>query len=101
MEQITAGAAPVVLDVRSKREFDDGHVPGAIHLPFWRAGGASRTLAGVRESPIVVYCGHGPRARIAGAALKGQGFTRVAYLKGHMTRWKAMGLPLQRKESDR
>jgi outer membrane protein assembly factor BamB len=94
MAQMTGGTAPVVLDVRTKKEFDAGHVPGAIHLPFWRVGTQWRTLAGVRENPVVVYCGHGPRAYIAGAALKRYGFTKVAYLEGHMKKWKQLGLPV-------
>jgi outer membrane protein assembly factor BamB/rhodanese-related sulfurtransferase len=95
MEQIGAGNPPIILDVRSKREFDAGHVPGAIHLPFWRVGSQWRTLAPMRENSIVVYCGHGPRAHIAGGALKRRGFTRVTYLKGHMKKWKQLALPLK------
>ena len=94
MAQITQGAAPIVLDVRTKKEFDAGHVPGAIHLPFWRIGSQWRTLARMRENRIVVYCGHGPRAYIAGAALRRRGFTQVAYLEGHMKKWKQLRLPL-------
>ena len=92
--QIEAGTAPVVVDVRSKREFDEGHVPGAIHIPFWQVGRRSSELGAKRESPVVVYCGHGPRAYMAGAALRRRGFKSILYLSGHMTRWKAMKLPL-------
>ena len=70
MERITAGDPPLILDVRSKHEYDGGHVPGAVHVPFWQAGRYSQTLAAKRESPLVLYCGHGPRAHIAGAALR-------------------------------
>ena len=83
-----------MVDVRSKKEFDEGHVPGARHLPFWQVGRQWRTLASMRESPVVVYCGHGPRAYIAGAALKRRGFTKIAYLAGHMKKWRAMKLPI-------
>jgi rhodanese-related sulfurtransferase len=95
IEQIDRGTAPVVIDVRSKKEFDEGHVPGAIHLPFWKAGRQWRTIASGRELPVIVYCGHGPRAYIAGAALKRRGFTRVAYLAGHMKRWMKMHLRIE------
>lgn len=95
MRQIEKGTAPVVVDVRSKKEFDAGHVPGAVHLPFWKAGRQWRTIASARELPVVVYCGHGPRAYIAGAALKRRGFARVAYLAGHMKRWTQMNLPTE------
>jgi rhodanese-related sulfurtransferase len=36
--QIEGGHAPLVLDVRSQAEFNQGHVPGAIHIPFWKVG---------------------------------------------------------------
>jgi phage shock protein E len=95
MQQIAAGTAPVIVDVRSAAEYGDGHVPGAIHLPFWQVGRSLPKLASMRELPIVLYCGHGPRAYIAGAALRRRGFSNVAYLTGHMKKWKDMNLPLE------
>ena len=92
--KIASGAAPAIVDVRSKAEFDAGHVPGAIHLPFWQVARRSTELAPLRDKPIVLYCGHGPRAYLARAALKRHGFTNVAYLAGHMKKWKQMKLPL-------
>ncbi len=95
MDQITAGDMPVVLDVRSKAEFNQGHVPGAIHFPFWRVESRWRELGEMRDRPLVVYCGHGPRAYLAGAALQRHGFSHVMYLEGHMRKWKQMSLPLE------
>ncbi len=97
IEQMRSGRAPLILDVRSKREFDDGHVPGAVHVPFWQVGRHWRKFVSARELPVVVYCGHGPRAYMAGASLKRRGFTNVVYLSGHMKRWKDMNLPLEGK----
>ena len=94
IDQINAKTAPLIIDVRSKREFNQGHVPGARHIPFWRVASQAQTLSAFRERPIVVYCGHGPRAYIAGAALRRRGFAQVAYLTGHMKNWKSMRLPL-------
>jgi rhodanese-related sulfurtransferase len=95
MQQILDGTAPVILDVRSEMEYGGGHVPGAIHVPFWQIGREWQKVASRRERPIVVYCGHGPRAFIAGAMLRRRGFTSVAYLAGHMKRWTEMHLPLE------
>jgi phage shock protein E len=95
MAQIDAGVAPVILDVRSRQEFAEGHVPGAIHAPFWQVAAGSGKLDGLRERPVVVYCGHGPRAYIAGSALRRRGFTDVAYLTGHMKSWRAKNLRLE------
>ncbi len=94
--QIESGHAPVILDVRSRGEFGGGHVPGAIHVPFWDVRDRSSSFPAATEEPIVVYCGHGPRAWIAGAALRRGGFARVIYLAGHMSAWRKAGLPEER-----
>jgi rhodanese-related sulfurtransferase len=95
-KQIDEGTAPPVIDVRSRHEFEAGHVPGARHIPFWQVAARWRELADARENEIVVYCGHGPRAFMAGAALKSLGFGKVVYLDGHMQQWRRMKLPLER-----
>jgi rhodanese-related sulfurtransferase len=89
---VTSQRPPVVLDVRSRQEFAAGHVPGAVHVPFW-AVVAGAEVPGSHDELVVVYCGHGPRAHVAGAALRARGFERVEYLDGHMTRWRREGLP--------
>ena len=33
--QLDAGTAPLIIDVRSRWEYHRGHVPGAVHIPFW------------------------------------------------------------------
>lgn len=91
LTRIDSGAAPVVIDVRSKREFADGHVPGAHHVPFWRISRQIDALAAPRDAEVVVYCGHGPRASVAGLALRRKGFTRVLYLDGHFSQWRSAG----------
>ena len=90
--QIESAHAPVILDVRSRGEFEGGHVPGAIHVPFLDVGERAPSLPASTAEPIVVYCGHGPRAWIAGAALRRRGFTRISYLRGHMAGWRRAGL---------
>ena len=91
LARIEAGTAPTVLDVRSRREFAAGHVPGARHIPFWRISRRIGELAILRDSELVVYCGHGPRAIIAGRALRRLGFTRIRYLEGHFSKWRGAG----------
>jgi rhodanese-related sulfurtransferase len=48
------------------------------------------------DNPIVLYCGHGPRAWMAGASLRRQGFRRIDYLKGHMHAWRKARLREER-----
>ena len=92
--QIAAGTGPAILDVRSALEYRRGHLPGARHLAFWRA--LEGTVAVPREAPIVVYCGHGPRAWMAVAALRLRGFTNVGRLRGHMAAWRRERRPEER-----
>ena len=88
LAQIDAGAAPVVIDVRSRWEFRRGHVPGAMHIPFWLMPVRASDVRASRTNPVVLYCGHGPRAYVAGAVLRASGFQRVLFLEGHMQQWR-------------
>jgi phage shock protein E len=96
LARIAAGAAPVILDVRSAREFADGHVPGAVHVPFWAVGTRIEAIAANKDEELVVYCGHGPRAMIAGRTLRRRGFTRLVFLDGHFSKWRSEGLREER-----
>ena len=89
---IEDGQAPVILDVRSAAEYRRGHVPGARHVPFWRAFRETRQLPPAGEH-VVLYCGHGPRAWIAAWQLRRRGWRRPRFLRGHMAGWRRAGLP--------
>ena len=93
--KIQSGEAPTVIDVRTRWEYDKGHVPGAVHIPFWSIFWRTDELAVEPDEPIVVYCEHGPRAGIARFALRNSGFTNVVYLQGHMAHWRKQGLPVE------
>ena len=94
--QIDLGSQPVVIDVRAADEYAAGHVPGAINLPFWKVL-ASGIPAGVgRDEPIVVDCGHGPRAHMAMLGMRLRGFSNCCELRGHWSEWQARQLPVAR-----
>jgi len=92
LEQIDKHEAPAILDVRSPAEFAAGHVPGAINVPFTSVLAGSPVVQARPSEPLVVYCGHGPRAWMAAAALRRRGYARVVYLRGHMAAWRRAGL---------
>ena len=85
---------PPQFDVRSQGEYDAAHVPGAQHIPFYALYARRAEIAPPRQ-PLVVYCEHGPRAGIAKLQLWAAGFDDVRYLDGHMSTWKARGLPVE------
>ena len=88
---IESGTPPVLIDVRSASEFAAGHISGARHRPFLLTAAGLRGVR--RDEPIVVYCGHGPRAQFAAMLLRLHGFTQVACLSGHMAEWRRRHLP--------
>jgi hydroxyacylglutathione hydrolase len=81
-----------VLDVRTEKEWNAGHIEGAIHIH----GGTLQERYGdvPRDKPVAVVCGSGYRASIAASFLMREGFTRVSNVLGGMTAWKAAGLPM-------
>lgn len=91
---IQIGTPPVILDVRSGREYRQGHIPGAIHIPFWQTLYRADELAVPRHKTVVVTCAHGPRAGVGKFALKLAGFGNIVYLDGHMSGWYKAGLPV-------
>jgi rhodanese-related sulfurtransferase len=93
LASLRAGTAPVIVDVRTGWEYRRGHVPGAIHVPFYTLLVRQDAIPGPRDEPVIVYCEHGPRAGVAKLGLRLAGFTDVRYLDGHMAGWKARGLP--------
>ena len=69
-----------------------GHVPGAMHIPFWAIGSRASEIRSAVDRPVVVYCGHGPRAWMAGALLGLRGFRHLVYVEGHWAGWQRQGL---------
>ena len=96
LARIGRGEALTVLDVRSAAEFGAGHVPGAVNVPFTRILAGSDDLRVEKSASVVVYCGHGPRAWLAGTFLRRRGYARVTYLRGHMAAWRRAGLREER-----
>jgi rhodanese-related sulfurtransferase len=87
---------PVVIFVDTSREFTNGHVPGARWVP---RGWLELTIADsapAKDAPLVVTCASGPSAVLAGAALKGLGYQRVAALAEGMQGWVRAGLPVEK-----
>jgi rhodanese-related sulfurtransferase len=86
----------LVIDVRDPGEFAAGHVLGAKHLPLARLDPPGVDLAKRKDRPVIVYCDGGDRASKAAAALRKQGFTRVATLAGGIGAWQQAGLPVEK-----
>ena len=93
--RIDRGDALRILDVRSGAEFAAGHVPGAVNIPFNQVLAGVGAVPGSPEEDVFVYCGHGPRAYMAAAALRKRGFRRIVYVSGHFSGWQRAGLRIE------
>ncbi len=87
--------AALVVDVRDAGEYAAGHILGAKNVPLSRIGDSE--VGKRKDRPVIVYCDTGARASKAIAALKGQGYSRVANLTGGIGGWQQAGLPIEKK----
>ena len=95
LASIREGRCCPVVDVRSRAEYMEGHVPGALHIPFHAIRSRHVEIPAAKEDPVVVYCHYGPRAWVARFILHRAGFRKVLCLAGHMLSWEKQGLPTE------
>lgn len=93
--QMQAGTAPVIVDVRTREEYQVGHVPSAIHLDYRDLPQHLDNIPAAKDETIVTYCRTGVRAGVAEQILREAGFTSVLHLAGDMTGWIERGLPAE------
>jgi len=81
------------VDVREQDEFDQGAIPGAVHIP--RGFLEMRIEETVRDpaSPLVVFCAGGTRSLFAAETLQQLGYGQVFSMAGGFNGWKGSGLP--------
>ena len=76
-----------VVDVRTPAEFQTGHVPTALNVPFDEMAQRHSEL-GPPTTPVLVYCKTGRRSAIAIVTLREKGFTQIYDLVSY-DRWIA------------
>lgn len=91
-----ANLKPLVLDVRTPREFAEGHLEGATLIPIQQFQSRLGELAAHRDEPVFIYCRTGNRSTVAAKLLIDAGFTNVMNLRRGIVEWKAAGLPVVR-----
>ncbi len=84
----------VIVDVRDKKEFGNGHIAGALNVPFSAIDSRVGELAPYKEKPVVLVCKMGQHAGSIGRKLRAQGFEDVRRLSGGMAEWGANSLPV-------
>jgi len=81
----------LVLDVREPDEYDQGALPGALHIPRGHLEAQIEGRATDKNQEIVVYCAGGVRSAFAAATLQELGYTNVLSMAGGFGKWKDEG----------
>ena len=101
IEEIGAAAArerqgeALFVDVREQDEWDEGVVPGAIHVPRGQLESRIEGLVPDHGRELVLYCSGGSRSAFAAKALQELGYEQVVSLAGGFTDWKRNGFPVE------
>lgn len=92
--RLRAGDDDVVLvDVREQHEWNEGHLPGALHVPRGYLELQIEEAVPGRGRPVVLYCAGGVRSLLAAETLRQMGYREPISMSGGYTAWKNAGLP--------
>ena len=72
----------IILDVRSREEYDQGHIPGAILIPDTEIEAKAADLLPDKDQLILVYCRSGRRSKLAAQSLADLGYTNIREFGG-------------------
>lgn len=84
----------VIVDIRDGKEFSNGHIAGAVSMPFSSFDSRVEELESFKDKPIVLVCKIGQHSGTIGRRLKAQGYENVRRLAGGMGEWTASNLPV-------
>ena len=83
----------VIVDVRENDEWDEQHIPGAIHLSRGTIELDIEEKVPDTNAMIICHCGGGGRSALAAESLQKMGYKNVRSVAGGFKAWKAAGLP--------
>jgi molybdopterin/thiamine biosynthesis adenylyltransferase/rhodanese-related sulfurtransferase len=85
----------VWVDVRERDEWEEGHIPGAVHVPRGYLESRIEGVAPDKAVPVVLYCASGNRSAFAAKTLQELGYEHATSLHGGFTDWKRNGYDVQ------
>jgi rhodanese-related sulfurtransferase len=83
----------VIVDVREKDEFDESHIPDAVHMSRGMVELEVEEKFPDRNTTIICHCGGGGRSALAAESLQKMGYKNIKSMAGGFKAWKAAGLP--------
>ena len=86
-------AEAVIVDVRENDEWDEEHIPGAIHMSRGTIELDIEDKVPDANRMIICHCGGGGRSALAAASLQKMGYKNVRSMAGGFKAWKGAALP--------
>ncbi|MDQ6661461.1 MAG: molybdopterin-synthase adenylyltransferase MoeB [Chloroflexota bacterium] len=83
----------VLVDVREKHEWNEGYIPGAVHVPRGFLELQIEEAVPDKSKTVVLYCAGGVRSLMAGKTLQQMGYKNPISMSGGFGQWKGNGLP--------
>jgi molybdopterin/thiamine biosynthesis adenylyltransferase/rhodanese-related sulfurtransferase len=86
----------VIVDVREQHEFEEAHIPGAVHVPRGHLESRIEGAAPDKAERVVLYCASGNRSALAAHTLQEMlGYQNVESMTGGITLWKDRGFDVE------
>lgn len=85
----------VIIDVREDKEWNEKHIPGAIHIPLGELPKRMAELEPYKNSTVITQCQRGGRSAKAYETLKQAGFSNTYNMAGGLEAWKNDGLAIE------
>jgi len=86
----------VLVDVREQHEFEEAHLPGAVHVPRGHLESRIEGAAGDRSARVILYCASGNRSALAAKTLVDElGYEQAESMTGGITLWKDRGYDVE------
>ncbi|HEX2071616.1 MAG TPA: molybdopterin-synthase adenylyltransferase MoeB [Thermoleophilaceae bacterium] len=86
----------VLVDVREQNEFEEAHLPGAVHVPRGHLESRIEGAVGDKASRVILYCASGNRSALAAKTLADElGYERAESMTGGITLWKDRGYDVE------
>jgi len=98
-DKLRANTNNVVLDVRSKKEFEAGHIPGAVSLDINAPDFQEKAGKLDKGKTYLVHCAAGVRSAKACNALDKLSFTNLVNLDPGFNAWKKAGKPVEKNQN--
>src|ERR671936_349127 len=90
------GNGAVIVDVREQHEFEESHLPGAVHVPRGHLDSRIEGAAPDKSQRVITYCAQGNRSALAAKTMQELlGYQKVESMTGGITLWKDRGYEVE------